>query len=93
MNERAARHKFWQILSAVEYCHNQGIVHRDLKVRIIYILNINIKSFDCKRCRYFSAASNIAQFVIRVVPQNMVYLFNLYYKIYFIYRTSLNAFP
>ena len=32
LNERAARHKFWQILSAVEYCHNRGIVHRDLKV-------------------------------------------------------------
>lgn len=32
MNERAARNKFWQILSAVEYCHNRNIVHRDLKV-------------------------------------------------------------
>lgn len=34
LNERAARHKFWQILSAVEYCHNGGIVHRDLKVKL-----------------------------------------------------------
>lgn len=32
LSERAARHKFWQILSAVEFCHNKGIVHRDLKV-------------------------------------------------------------
>lgn len=32
LSERAAREKFWQILSAVEYCHNKGIVHRDLKV-------------------------------------------------------------
>lgn len=32
MSERAARQKFWQILSAVEYCHNRNIVHRDLKV-------------------------------------------------------------
>lgn len=32
MSENAARYKFWQILSAVEYCHNRGIVHRDLKV-------------------------------------------------------------
>lgn len=32
MSERAARQKFWQILSAVEYCHKRGIVHRDLKV-------------------------------------------------------------
>lgn len=34
MSERAARQKFWQILSAVEYCHNRGIVHRDLKVKL-----------------------------------------------------------
>lgn len=32
MSEPTARVKFWQILSAVEYCHNRGIVHRDLKV-------------------------------------------------------------
>lgn len=38
MSERAARQKFWQILSAVEYCHNHGIVHRDLKVNAISIL-------------------------------------------------------
>lgn len=35
MSERAARQKFWQILSAVEYCHKRGIVHRDLKVNVI----------------------------------------------------------
>lgn len=32
MTEAAARKKFWQILSAVEYCHNRHVVHRDLKV-------------------------------------------------------------
>lgn len=36
MNERTARQKFWQILSAVEYCHNRNIVHRDLKVSCAY---------------------------------------------------------
>jgi len=31
--EPDARNKFWQIIHAVQYCHQQGIVHRDLKVR------------------------------------------------------------
>jgi serine/threonine protein kinase len=32
MSETVARRKFWQIISAVEYCHQRRIVHRDLKV-------------------------------------------------------------
>lgn len=55
MTEAAARKKFWQILSAVEYCHNRHVVHRDLKVtNYLYIkkfstnkliLSINIHNF------------------------------------------------
>ena len=30
--EPDARNKFWQIIHAVKYCHQRGIVHRDLKV-------------------------------------------------------------
>lgn len=43
MSERAARQKFWQILSAVEYCHKRGIVHRDLKVNLIKIHTSRLK--------------------------------------------------
>ncbi|XP_055910115.1 serine/threonine-protein kinase SIK2 isoform X2 [Eupeodes corollae] len=47
MSEHAARFKFWQILSAVEYCHNRGIVHRDLKAENLLLdSNMNIKIAD-----------------------------------------------
>ncbi|XP_053680451.1 serine/threonine-protein kinase par-1 [Anopheles nili] len=48
LNERAARNKFWQILSAVEYCHNKGIVHRDLKAENLLLdskMDIKIADF------------------------------------------------
>jgi len=37
LKEKAARPFFRQILSAVEYCHNNCIVHRDLKIENILI--------------------------------------------------------
>lgn len=51
MNERAARNKFWQILSAVEYCHNRNIVHRDLKVSSSELkqLNLSLTSLNCRQ--------------------------------------------
>ena len=33
MKEKEARAKFRQIVSAVQYCHQKRIIHRDLKVR------------------------------------------------------------
>jgi len=31
MSETVARRKFWQIVSAIHFCHNRRVVHRDLK--------------------------------------------------------------
>uniref|UniRef100_A0A8C9MYC9 non-specific serine/threonine protein kinase n=1 Tax=Serinus canaria TaxID=9135 RepID=A0A8C9MYC9_SERCA len=44
LSEAEARRKFWQILSAVEYCHSRKIVHRDLKAENLLLdNNMNIK--------------------------------------------------
>ncbi|KAG9353107.1 hypothetical protein JZ751_017683 [Albula glossodonta] len=37
LSEREARHFFRQIVSAVHYCHQNGIVHRDLKLENILL--------------------------------------------------------
>ncbi|CAO2593182.1 Serine/threonine-protein kinase SIK1 [Lemmus lemmus] len=47
LSENEARKKFWQILSAVEYCHNHHIVHRDLKTENLLLDgNMEIKLAD-----------------------------------------------
>ncbi|XP_048368582.1 serine/threonine-protein kinase SIK2 isoform X1 [Sphaerodactylus townsendi] len=47
LSESEARRKFWQILSAVEYCHSRKIVHRDLKAENLLLdNNMNIKIAD-----------------------------------------------
>ncbi|KAM9454946.1 serine/threonine-protein kinase SIK2-like isoform 1-T2 [Clarias gariepinus] len=47
LSEEQARKTFWQILSAVEYCHRCHIVHRDLKAENLLLdNNMNIKLAD-----------------------------------------------
>lgn len=47
LRESEAREKFWQILSAVEYCHSHHIVHRDLKTENLLLDgNMDIKLAD-----------------------------------------------
>jgi len=48
MQEKDARTKFRQIVSAVEYCHARGVIHRDLKAENLLLdaeMNIKIADF------------------------------------------------
>lgn len=55
LSESEARKKFWQILSAVEYCHSHHIVHRDLKTENLLLdANMNIKLAGNKKIRSYS---------------------------------------
>uniref|UniRef100_A0AAZ3QLS8 non-specific serine/threonine protein kinase n=1 Tax=Oncorhynchus tshawytscha TaxID=74940 RepID=A0AAZ3QLS8_ONCTS len=49
LSESEARRKFCQILSAVDYCHSNHIVHRDLKAENLLLdSNMDIKVADCE---------------------------------------------
>ncbi|XP_064651382.1 serine/threonine-protein kinase SIK2-like [Lineus longissimus] len=61
MPERDARKKFWQILSAVEYCHERHIVHRDLKAENLLLdANQHIKIADFGFGNFFTPGQHLA---------------------------------
>ncbi|XP_074521263.1 MAP/microtubule affinity-regulating kinase 4-like isoform X2 [Halichoeres trimaculatus] len=63
MKEKEARAKFRQIVSAVHYCHQKNIVHRDLKAENLLLdADSNIKIADFGFSNEFSAGSKLDTF-------------------------------
>ncbi|XP_023230020.1 serine/threonine-protein kinase SIK2-like isoform X4 [Centruroides sculpturatus] len=61
MTETKARQRFWQILSAVQYCHNRRIVHRDLKAENLLLdSNMNVKIADFGFSNFYSVTQQLA---------------------------------
>lgn len=63
MKEREARIKFRQIVSAVHYCHQKRVIHRDLKAENLLLDgNMNIKIADFGFSNEFSPGSKLDTF-------------------------------
>ncbi|XP_068097036.1 serine/threonine-protein kinase SIK2 [Hyperolius riggenbachi] len=61
LDETEARRKFWQILSAVEYCHSRNIVHRDLKAENLLLdTHKNIKIADFGFGNFYKSGEPLA---------------------------------
>jgi len=64
MKEKVAREKFRQIVSAIEYCHSLGIVHRDLKAENLLLdADMNVKIADFGTSNSNSGAPSAAWLV------------------------------
>jgi serine/threonine protein kinase len=64
LKERQARSFFRQILSAVDYCHHNSIVHRDLKIENILVEEKtgNIKLLDFGLSNFYNPAEELRTF-------------------------------
>ena len=63
MKEKEARVKFRHILSAVQYCHQKHVVHRDLKAENLLLdENMNIKLADFGFSNEFTPGSKLDTF-------------------------------
>ncbi|OAF66733.1 hypothetical protein A3Q56_05334 [Intoshia linei] len=63
MREKESRVKFRQIISAVEYCHQKNIVHRDLKAENLLLdSDMNIKIADFGFSNEFKIGSKLDTF-------------------------------
>lgn len=63
MKEKEARSKFRQIVSAVQYCHQKRVVHRDLKAENLLLdKDLNIKIADFGFSNQFTPGSKLDTF-------------------------------
>ncbi|XP_063692251.1 MAP/microtubule affinity-regulating kinase 3-like isoform X35 [Bolinopsis microptera] len=63
MKEKEARQKFRQIVSAVQYCHQKGIIHRDLKAENLLLdAEMNMKLADFGFSNEFTAGTKLDTF-------------------------------
>ena len=68
MNEREARRKFRQIVSAVAYCHSRHVVHRDLKAENLLLdANLNIKIAGESLLVIFTSSVKLAVYIRDII--------------------------
>ena len=79
-SEDIVKYLMKQILSAVEYLHSRGIVHRDLKLENILLKNDNNINYDSNNLDIFSSEIKIIDFNIstrsRKIPKDKEFILN-----------------